>query len=110
MELKRFIALSRDFAADSRFLEAIGMKSVVEGVGWAAFASDGGPEGPVELLSAQPMDGFSVAPGFEVEDLDAIYTRLAEMRLTMADIIERPRGRYFFAQDHQGRFWHFFQS
>ena len=109
MELKRFVLLSHDFSRDGEFLQRLGLAKVTEQIGWAAFGQEGDREGPVELLSVPPVEGFTAAPGFEVKDLQSLYGRLTDMGMKPTEIASRPWGRYFFAQDTQDRSWHFYQ-
>lgn len=110
MELKRFVLLSHDFPRDGEFLQRLGLAKISEQIGWAAFGQEGDREGPVELISVPPEEGFTAAPGFKVPDLVSLYSRLADMGMRRSEITSRPWGSYCFAKDTQGRYWHFYQS
>ena len=68
MELKRFIVVSADPQADVEFLGNLGLTPRAGGSQWMALGLEGASDPPVELLAEPPMSGFSVAPGFQVED------------------------------------------
>lgn len=102
--LNLIVLRCRDLEKSRAFYELLGMR-------FAKHSHDGGPEhyahederGVFELYPAKGGDGDKTGLGFCVDELDGMFTRMAELGFSPKPILEDAWGRAFVVRDPDGR-------